>query len=121
MRLAFKKKQTDACEQAELTAALYECHQKQEFLRKAVQTLLQFIKEFAFDLKELGSDSFKRDIGVLGEKFDAGKKLRKTQACFHKQEKHIRKFVDRQKNYLAEREKELKDIIDFAGQSHGGP
>jgi diguanylate cyclase len=117
MRLAFKKKQTDACEQAELTAALYECHQKQEFLRKSVQTLLQFIKEFAFDLKELGSDRFKRDIGVLGEKFDAGKKLRKTQACFHKQEKHIRKFVDRQKNYLAEREKELKDIIDLLAKA----
>ena len=92
MRLAFKKKQADACQQAELTAALYECHQKQEFLRKSVRTLLQFINEFAFDLKELGSDSFKRGISVLGENFDGGKKLRKTQACFHKQKKYIRKI-----------------------------
>ena len=117
MRLAFHKKQTDPREQAELTAALYECHQKQEFLRMSVRTLLQFIKEFALDLKELGSDRFKREISVLGEKIDTGKKLRKTQACFHKQKKHIRKFVDRQKNYLAEREKELKDIIDLMAKA----
>ena len=117
MRLAFNKKQADTPEQAELTTELYECRKKQEFLLISVGTLLQFIKEFALDLKELGSDTFKRDISVLGEKFDAGEKLRKTQACFHKQKKHIRKFVDQQKKYLAEREKELKGIIDLLAKA----
>ena len=117
MRLTYNKKQTDVREPAELTAELYECHQKQEFLCTSVRTLLQFIKEFALDLKELGSDRFKRDISVLEEKFDAGKKQRKTQACFHKQKKHVRKFIDRQKNYLAERENELKDIIDLLAKA----
>jgi diguanylate cyclase len=117
MRLTFNTKQTDAREQAELTLELYECHKKQEFLRMSVRTLLQFIKEFALDLKELGSEAFKRDISVLGEKFDAGETLKKTQACFHKQKKHIQKFVDQQKNHLAEREKELKDIIDLLAKA----
>ena len=90
MRLAFKKKQTDAREQAEFPAELYEYQQKQEFMHKSVQTLLKFIEEFALDLKELGSDAFKRDINSLGEKFDECEALRKTQTCFHKQKKNIR-------------------------------
>ncbi len=117
MKLAFNKNQTETFERKELSAELLECHKKQEFLMTSVRTLLQLIKEFAFDLKELASDAFKHDIDVLEDKFNSNEKLRKTQSSFHKQKKRIRRFVDQQKKYLEEREKELKDIIDLLGKA----
>jgi diguanylate cyclase len=113
MKLAFNKKQADTFEQKKSATELIECCKKQEFLLLSVRTLLQFIKEFSLDLKELGSDTFKYHIGVLDEKFLPDEKLTRIQSSFHKQKKRIQKFIDRQKKYLAERERELKDIIDL--------
>jgi len=113
MKLAFNKNQTQTLEPKKLSAELLECHMKQEFLLTSVRALLQFIKEFVLDLKELGSDAFKHDIGALEAKFKSDEKLKKTQSCFHKHKKKIRRFVAQQKKYLEEREKELKDIIDL--------
>jgi hypothetical protein len=98
MKLAFNKNQTEILEQKELSAELLECRKRQEFLLTSVRALLQFVKEFALDLKELGSDAFKHDMGVLAAKFNADEKLKKTQSAFHKQKKTIRKFVDQKKN-----------------------
>ena len=117
MKLAFNKNQTETFERKELSAELLECHKKQEFLLTSVRTLLQLIKEFDFDLKELASDAFKHDIDVLEDKFNSDEKLRKTQSSFHKQKKRIRRFVDQQKKYLEDREKELKDIIDLLAKA----
>ncbi len=117
MKLAFNKKQADTFEQKGLTTELYDCREKQEFLLLSVRTLLQFIKEFALDLKELGSDTFKYHIGVLDEKFISDEKPPRIQSSFHKQKKRIQKFIGRQKKYLAERERELKDIIDLLAKA----
>ena len=56
----------------------------------SIGALLQFIKEFALDLKELQSDAFKKNIGALEAKFNSDEKLRKTQSSFNKQKKTIR-------------------------------
>jgi len=117
MKLAFNKNQTETLERKELSADLLECRKKQEFLLTSIRALLQFIKAFALDLKELGSDAFKHDIGTLEAKFNSDEKLKKTQSSFHRQKKTIRRFVDQQKKYLEEREKELKDIIDLLAKA----
>jgi GGDEF domain-containing protein len=40
-----------------------------------------------------------------------------TESSFRKQKKRIGRFIDRRKRYLAEREKELKDIIDLLAKA----
>ena len=117
MKWASRKNQIIPPEHEELSADLVECRKKQEFLLASIGALLQFIKEFALDLKELRSDAFKKNIGSLEAKFNSNEKLKKTQSSFNKQKKAIRKFVDQQKKYLEEREGELKDIIDLLAKA----
>ena len=117
MKWANRKDQTTPSDHKELTADRVKCCEKQEFLLASIGALLQFIKEFALDLKELRSDAFKKNIGALEVKFNSDEKLKKTQSSFNKQKKTIRKFVDQQKKYLAERENELKDIIDLLAKA----
>ena len=117
MKLVFNKNQTETLERTERSAELLECLKKQEFLLTSVRALLEFIKEFALDLKELRSDAFKRDMDALEARFSSDVKQKKVQSSFHKQKKTIRRFVDQQKKYLEEREKELKDIIDLLAKA----
>ena len=84
MKLAYKKNQIKPSEHKELSAELLECRQKQAFQMASVGALLQFIKEFALDLKELGSDAFKNDIDALEAKFNPDEKLKKTKSRFKK-------------------------------------
>ncbi len=113
MKLAFRKEQADAADPKELPQALGKYRKKHEFFLVSINALLQFIKDFSLDIQEIKSEVFKKDINELKAKFKRDEKLKKTQSSFHKHKKRIRKFIDRQKQYLAEREKELKDIIDL--------
>ncbi|MCK4984174.1 MAG: diguanylate cyclase, partial [Desulfobacterales bacterium] len=113
MKLAFRKEQAEAADPKELPQALGKYRKKHEFFLVSINALLQFIKDFSLDIKEIKSEVFKKDINELKAKFKRDEKLKKTQSSFHKHKKRIRKFIDRQKQYLAEREKELKDIIDL--------
>jgi len=53
----------------------------------------------------------------LEAQFNQEGKLKKTESFFRKNKKRIGQFIDRQKRYLAEREKELKDIIDLLARA----
>lgn len=53
----------------------------------------------------------------LGAQFNQEGKLKQTESFFRKHKKRIGRFIDRQKRYLAEREKELKDIIDLLARA----
>jgi len=58
---------------------LSDSNQKKEYFLVSILSLLQFMKEFALDLKEINSDEFKKDISQLSEKFSTENKLKKIQ------------------------------------------
>jgi len=68
MLIKFKNKDSNQTDTAELAAELRDSKQKEEYFLLSVQVLLQFMKEFALDLKEINSDEFKKDISQLSEK-----------------------------------------------------
>lgn len=117
MQLALNKTQKPASEPQEVLTQLDECQKRHAFYLRSIRALLQFIKEFSFDLKELKSDAFKRDISDLGQKFSPDEKLKGVQRAFDRKKKKIHRFIIQQKKYLAEREKELKDIIDLLAKA----
>ena len=53
----------------------------------------------------------------LEAQFNQEGKLKQTESSFRKHKKRIGRFIDRQKRYRAEREKELKDIIDLLARA----
>jgi len=117
MKLAFRKDPVEANDPKELSEAFDKCRMRHEFLLVYINALLQFIKDFALDIKELESEAFKKDLDKLEAKFNQEEKLNKAESSFRKHRKRIRRFIDRQKQYLTEREKELKDIIDLLAKA----
>jgi diguanylate cyclase len=113
MLIKFKNKDSNQTDTAELAAELRDSKQKKEYFLLSVQVLLQFMKEFALDLKEINSHEFKKDISQLSEKFSTENKLKKIQSLFEKGKKRIDAFIHMQKKYLLDRENEFKDIIDI--------
>lgn len=117
MKLAFRKDPIEVADPKELSDAFGKCREWHEFLLVSVNALLQFIKDFSLDIKELKSEAFLKDLNKLEAQFNLEDKLRKTESSFRKHKKRIGRFIDRQKRYLAEREKELKDIIDLLAKA----
>jgi diguanylate cyclase len=115
MLLKMKKKdESDAAETAtDLAAQLSQTRKRSEFFSLATRALLQIVKEFTLDLSEINSASFKRELLELAERLTALEKVNQLQQAFEKSKKRCIRFADRQKNYLLEREKEFKDIIDI--------
>jgi hypothetical protein len=70
----------------------------------AAQALLQCIREFALDVKELDAPAFKAGLGELAERLAAEKKLSRVEALFELRKSGISTFAQRQKDYLRERE-----------------
>ena len=117
MKQAFRKDPAEPADPKELSEALGKCHEWHEFLLLSINVLLQSIKDFSLDIKELKSDAFLKDINKLEAQFNLEEKLKKTASSFRKRQKRIGRFIDQQKRYLAEREKELKDIIDLLARA----
>jgi diguanylate cyclase len=117
MKLVFRKDPAEPADPKELSEALGKCCEWHEFLLVSINMLLQFIKDFSLDIKELKSEAFLKDINKLETQFNLEEKLKKTESSFRKHQKRIGRFIGRQKRYLAEREKELKDIIDLLARA----
>ncbi len=113
MLLKFKKKNSNQENMADLAAELRESNRIKEYFLSTIRELLQLLKEFALDLKEINSDGYKEDIGQLSEKFSTKGKLRKMKSRFDEGKKRIDAFIELQKKYLLDRENEFKDIIDI--------
>ena len=117
MKWGLKKEQPAVVEPQALPECLETCREKKDFFLSAIQALLQFINDFALDIKELKSDAFKQQLVELEAEFAQNPKLKKTVSAFRKHSKRIRRFIDRQNRYLTEREKELKDIIELLAKA----
>ena len=113
MLLRLKKKDGEQPNIEDLSAELSESNRKREYFLLAIRALLQLLKEFALDLKEIDSDGYKNDITHLSEKISTENKLRKVESQFEKGKKRIDAFIELQKRYLIDRENEFKDIIDI--------
>ena len=113
MLLKLKKKENDLIKTEDLSAELNNCVKKNDFYLLSIRALLQFIKDFSLDLKEIESDLFQGKITQLSSEFSAENKLKKIQSRFEKDKKAIAAFIGLQKKYLIDREGELKDIIEI--------
>lgn len=117
MLLKFKNKDTVAFEVEGLEKELRDATAKKAFLLASFNALLGFLRDFALDIKEIKSDAFKTDVSGISDSFSQEKKLKKLQSTFEKNKNIIADFIERQKQYLYDREYELKDIIELLTQA----
>jgi diguanylate cyclase len=117
MFLNFMKKEEDGRENVDLAAELDRSDKKRAFLMLASRALLQCIREFALDVKELDTTAFTTGLGELAERLAAEEKLSRVEALFESRKSGISTFAQRQRDYLRERETEFKDIIDILSRA----
>jgi diguanylate cyclase len=80
---------------------------------RAVNALFMFLKDFALDLNEIGSDRFKEDVDQLKADFNAQLAATQLDRRFQAGCRILGAFIERQKSYIGDREQELRDIIDL--------
>jgi diguanylate cyclase len=115
--LSFHKRESAARPAVDLAGELDRCDRRREFLLLAARSLLQCIREFTLDLKDLDSREFRAALGELSEKLAAEEKLRRLESLFEARKLDIAAFAARQKTHVSEREREFKDIIDILGKA----
>lgn len=82
------------------------------FLR-SMDALLHFLKSFAIEGKEIPSETFKETMDDLKRLFSGDDKPKRIELQFEHHKGDIVSFIDHQHNYIADREKELRDIIEL--------
>jgi diguanylate cyclase len=117
MFLNFMKKEEEGPESVDLAAEIERSDKKRAFLLLAARALLQCIRDFALDVKDLDTPAFKSDLGELAERLAAEEKLGRIEALFESRKSGILTFAQRQKDYLRDRETEFKDIIDILSKA----
>ena len=117
MRLRLPKKDHNTQNINGLSATLSDCSERLSYYRQSLLTVLEYLRDFSLDIKEIESEAYKNDIDDLSTFFASDKKLRKTKSVFDKHKKRIHRYIERQRVYIQDREKELKDIIDLLAKA----
>lgn len=115
--LSFNKREGAEQPAVDLAGELDRCERRREFLLLAARALLQCIREFTLDLKDLDGSDFRAALGELSEQLAAEVKLRRLEGLFEARKHDIVEYAARQKAHVSERERELKDIIDILGKA----
>jgi len=84
---------------------------KKEVLGQAVMVLLQCVRELSLDLTEIGSEDLKERMDELGRIVRADELSAALGPAFQDGQEEVLAYADRARDYLAERESELKRIV----------
>ncbi len=84
-----------------------------EMFLRSIEAMLHFLKAFSLDVKELDIDGFRKRLEDLNRRFASDEKPKRTELHFEHQKDKILHFIEAQHKYIADRENELRDIIDL--------
>jgi len=86
---------------------------RSEFWEGAVRSLLLFIKASVLDIREIEPDKFRTRLNTVLDKLAVGGWASPPERRFERHKVEIAEFIDKQKAYLSDREKEFRDIIEL--------
>jgi diguanylate cyclase len=87
--------------------------EKSDVFLRSIEAMLHFLKSFALELSEIRSDHFRKLIDGLARQFASPERPKRIELDFERQKEKILSFIEHQHGYIAEREQELRDIIDL--------
>jgi diguanylate cyclase len=113
----FFRKSKDKAAIRKLHQKLQQSGLKQEFYLQALRTMLQLLKEFAMDQGEINPGDYKRQLDLLRKKLDEKHEIKPFIPLFKKSKENILGFISKQKEYIEDRDRELRDIIDIMSKA----
>ncbi len=96
-----------------LDQLLDECQERVQSLSHISRALIFFLKESAMDISEIDADGFKRRLDQISEHLQETKSGAATTKIFSTRKLAILDWIGAQKQYVQEKENELKNIIDL--------
>ena len=87
--------------------------EKSDIMLRTIDALFHFLKSFVLDISEIQSDLFKESLDNILQRFLSDERPKHAELHFENQKDTILNFIKYQHKYIADREKELRDIIDL--------
>lgn len=112
-----RKKGGSELSSEELRERLSRSEERERFFLEAARTGLALIKDFTLDVAELGVSGFKKELDELAESCLTEHNLKSLEGTYEKKRKTALAYSEKQKEYVKEREKEYKNIIELLTKS----
>ncbi len=97
----------------ECAGRLKDLEQRFDAYAAVIRTLLSQLQEFSMDIGEIDGEGFRRTIDRFGEQFFQQTRIKRIDRLFNRQNASVAAYIDQQKAYLEERDRELRNIIDL--------
>ena len=112
MGLFAKKKSVEITPEM-LNRHLDECQDLVQVLRRIGSSLVFFLKEFPMDISEIGTDEFKIRLDQISEQFLEDRPASAVMQSFSDHKLFVLEFIAKEKDYIHQKEAELKNIIEL--------
>ncbi len=96
-----------------LNQHLDECRERVQILQKVGGSLVFFLKEFSMDISEIGTNEFKMRLDEISGQFLEDRPASKLMQTFSDHKHFVLDFIAREKDYVQQKEAELKNIIEL--------
>jgi diguanylate cyclase len=96
-----------------LNQHLDECRERVQALHQVGDSLVFFLKEFSMDIPEIGTDEFKMRLDEISGQFLEDRPTASLVKSFSDHKLFVLEFIAREKDYLQQKEAELKNIIEL--------
>lgn len=121
----FRRKTEEGISSDQLLKNLDECQKRKELLSLSVRALACYLKDFSLGIDEIDSSGYKTHIDEMTQSLLSDTAIPATERRFERDHKQIGTFITKEKQYLENREAELKNLIellrkgltDLAGES----
>ncbi len=84
---------------------------------KTIRSLILFLKQFALDIEEINSDRYKKELDQFKNEYLDTEAANQLNKLLKRHTPRIEKHIQRQIDYLKDREKEFRDIIDLLSKA----
>ncbi len=96
---------------------LQDLEQRYEAYTLVMRTLLVFLKDFSMDINEIDAVGFRSALDRFGEEFFEETSAKRIHRRFDREKQTINGYIEDQKTYLEERDRELRKIIDLLSRA----
>jgi diguanylate cyclase len=92
---------------------LEDIEQRQEAYAQVIRTLFVFLKAFSLDISDIDGEGFRSNVDRIDDKLFEQTSAGRIHKIFNRGKAGLAAYIDQQKEYLEERDRELRNIIDL--------
>ncbi len=115
--LGLRRRFTKEGDVEEYASKLQDLEQRYEAYMLVIRTLMVYLKDFSMDIGEIDAPGFRSALDHFAEKFFEETGAKRIHRRFDRQKQTIASYIDHQKEYIEERDRELRKIIDLLSRA----